>query len=74
MPEDEFKSLMSGEKIFSSAWESALMACESLHLISENMKTMSALNVTNENILKDIEIMNKDLDEFKVFFFIIITI
>lgn len=66
MPQDEFNMLMSGEKSFSSAWESALLACESLHLISENMKTMSTLSTTNENILNGIESMNKDLDEFKV--------
>lgn len=66
MPQDEFNSLMSGEKGFSSAWESALMACESLHLISENMKTMTKLNTTHETIVKNISAMNKDLDEFKV--------
>lgn len=65
MPEEEFNSLMSGEKMCNSAWESALMACESLHLITENMKTMSKLNKRNDLLLKDIRDINQDLDNFK---------
>lgn len=65
MPEEEFNSLMSGEKLCNSAWESALMACESLHLITENMKTMAKLNKRNDLLLKDIRDINQDLYHFK---------
>lgn len=66
MPQDEFDSLMGGDRAFSSAWESALMACESLHLISENMKTMAALGRTTDSLEVEMEAMHKDLLEFKV--------
>lgn len=66
MTADEFNSLMSGEKLYNTAWESALMACESLNLITENMKTMSTLNQKNENVSKGVDAFNKDLVNFKV--------
>lgn len=66
MPQDEFNSLMAGDRAFSSAWESALMACESLHLISQNMQTMTALIRTSDSMEAEMEAMRKDLMEFKV--------
>uniref|UniRef100_A0A1I8PDU5 Rab5 GDP/GTP exchange factor n=1 Tax=Stomoxys calcitrans TaxID=35570 RepID=A0A1I8PDU5_STOCA len=66
MDEEEFDMLMSGSKPFSSAWESALMACESLHLISENMKRMEMLNTRNENITKGIAQFEMDLKDFQL--------
>lgn len=66
MVKDEFDALMSGEKVYNSAWESALMACESLHLISENMKTMVILNDRNEQLSIKIDAMKTGLDLFKV--------
>lgn len=66
MSAEEFNGLMMGEKAGPSAWESALMACESLHLISENMKTMKKLGARNEEILKGIETLNEDIVSFKV--------
>ncbi|XP_055619054.1 rab5 GDP/GTP exchange factor [Toxorhynchites rutilus septentrionalis] len=63
MSVDEFNGLMNGEKTGPSAWESALMACESLHLISENMKTMKNLGARNEEILKNIEVLNGDITD-----------
>lgn len=65
MPEDEFKQLMSGEKLHSSAWESALMACESLHLISENMKIMAGLKQRNNSLMNGMDKMNHDVTDFK---------
>ncbi|XP_075161149.1 rabaptin-5-associated exchange factor for Rab5 [Haematobia irritans] len=66
MDEEEFNMLMSGSKPFSSPWESALMACESLHLISENMKRMEMLNTRNENITKGIAQFEMDLKDFEL--------
>lgn len=66
MTAEEFNSMMSGETLHNTAWESALIACESFNLISGNMKTMSILNEKNENISKGIESLNKDLINFKV--------
>lgn len=64
MSTEEFNGLMAGEKTGPSAWESALMACESLHLISENMKTMKNLGTRNEEILKNIDLLNEDIESF----------
>ncbi|XP_005185385.2 rab5 GDP/GTP exchange factor [Musca domestica] len=66
MDQEEFDMLMSGSKPYSTPWESALMACESLHLISENMKRMEMLNTRNQNISKGIAQFNEDLKEFQL--------
>lgn len=66
MPQDEFNALMSDERVYNSSWETALMHCESLNLIAENMKTMSTLNEKNDKITKGIHAINKDLVDFKV--------
>lgn len=68
MDEEEFDLLMSGSKPYSSPWESALMACESLHLISENMKRMETLKIRNKNISVGIQQFALDLKEFQVRF------
>ncbi|XP_059614271.1 rab5 GDP/GTP exchange factor [Phlebotomus argentipes] len=65
MADDEFRELMSGEKMCNSAWESALLACESLNLISDNMKIMADLRKRNEDLQDGIEAMNRDMDDFK---------
>lgn len=57
---------MSGDKSFSTPWESALLACESLHLISENMKRMESLKKRNNNIASGLENFRKELFEFEV--------
>lgn len=66
MPQEEFESLMSGEKVYSSAWESALMACESLHLISENLKTIESLDRRNDKVTTSVNVLNTDFDRLKV--------
>ncbi|XP_017473438.1 PREDICTED: rab5 GDP/GTP exchange factor isoform X1 [Rhagoletis zephyria] len=63
--EEEFDSLMSGDKAFSTPWESALLACEGLHLISENMKRMESLKKRNSSIAAGIENFRRDLEEFQ---------
>lgn len=68
MPQEEFNLLMSGEKIYSSAWESALMACESLHLISQNLKTIELLDHRNDEVTVSVDVLNKDFDRLKVRF------
>lgn len=70
MDQKEFDLLMSGSKHYSTSWESALMACESLHLISENMKRMEMLKTRNRNISTGIQQFALDLQEFQVRLFI----
>jgi Rab5 GDP/GTP exchange factor len=66
MTTDEFNSLMSGEKVYTSAWESALMACENLHLISENKKTMQTLQKKNDDIFTEMKTLKEDMENYKV--------
>uniref|UniRef100_W8BK82 Rab5 GDP/GTP exchange factor n=1 Tax=Ceratitis capitata TaxID=7213 RepID=W8BK82_CERCA len=63
--EEEFQLLMSGDKAFSTPWESALLACEGLHLISENMKRMETLKKRNTSITTGIDNFRKELEEFQ---------
>ncbi|XP_055844202.1 rab5 GDP/GTP exchange factor [Episyrphus balteatus] len=65
MPVEDFNLLMSGQKSYSTPWESALLACESLHLISENMKRMELLKKKNSNILNGITNLSKEMNDFK---------
>lgn len=61
----EFEALMSGEQTHSTPWESALLACESLHLISENMKVMEQLQKRNATISSGIVDFERELIEFQ---------
>ncbi|KAH8372503.1 hypothetical protein KR093_011772, partial [Drosophila rubida] len=62
---EEFEALMSGEQAFSTPWESALLACESLHLISENMKCMEQLQKRNSMISTSITDFERELIDFQ---------
>ncbi|KAH8297653.1 hypothetical protein KR054_004814 [Drosophila jambulina] len=62
---EEFGALMSGQQPYSTPWESALLACESLHLISENMKRMEGLQKRNALISSGIASFEKELIEFQ---------
>lgn len=66
MPESEFNSLMSGETVFHSVWESALMSCEIFNMVNENIKSIELLKPRNAETLIGIENMKKDLSDFKV--------
>lgn len=61
----EFDELMSGNNQIHSAWESALMACESLNIISSNMKIMKDLNTRSNRLEEDTSLFKCDMKEFK---------
>jgi len=62
---EEFEALMSGQQAYSTPWESALLACESLHLISENMKRMEELQKRNALISSRITSFEMELIDFQ---------
>uniref|UniRef100_A0A2M3Z3A9 Putative vacuolar assembly/sorting protein vps9 n=1 Tax=Anopheles braziliensis TaxID=58242 RepID=A0A2M3Z3A9_9DIPT len=64
LTQSEFDSLMSGENEGTSAWESALIACESLHQISENMKTMKSLGTKNDELHQALIEFDKEVLSF----------
>jgi Rab5 GDP/GTP exchange factor len=65
LSKDEFDELMSGESQVHSAWESALMACESLNIISSNMKIMKDLNTRGHRLEDDASLFLCDMKEFQ---------
>uniref|UniRef100_A0A182NM47 Rab5 GDP/GTP exchange factor n=1 Tax=Anopheles dirus TaxID=7168 RepID=A0A182NM47_9DIPT len=64
LTQTEFDSFMSGEHEGTSAWESALIACESLHQISENMKAMKTLATKTDELYEGIVSLNDEIDTF----------
>lgn len=66
LTKEEFDELMSANCCIHSAWESALMACESINLITSNMKIMKDLNDRNHRLDDDISLFSVDMKEFKV--------
>lgn len=66
LTKEEFDELMSANCRIHSAWESALMACESINLITSNMKIMKDLNERNHRLDDDISLFSVDMKEFKV--------
>lgn len=65
LSKDEFDELMSGENQIHSAWESALMACESLNIISSNMKIMKELTTRSNRLEDDASLFKCEMMEFK---------
>lgn len=65
MPKDEFDELMSGTKEYSTAWESALLACEGLRLMSENVREMAELQRKIEGVEQSILNVQRDIDTFR---------
>lgn len=56
---------MSGSISYNTPWESALLACESSHLISENRKRVDLLKSRNDNIAKGLEEFYTELENYK---------
>lgn len=66
LTKEEFDELMSGENRVHSAWESALMACESINLISSNLKIMKDLSERNNRLETDMSLFSAEMKEFRV--------
>ncbi|XP_044732935.1 rab5 GDP/GTP exchange factor isoform X2 [Chrysoperla carnea] len=65
MPDDEFASYMSGQRVPTSAWESALAACEGMHLISEHLKLLDELSTRNDKIIDGSAELKKKMLQFQ---------
>ncbi|XP_075220580.1 rab5 GDP/GTP exchange factor-like [Lycorma delicatula] len=65
MPEDEFDHYMSGEVVSSSTWESALIMCEGMHLMNENMVIFADLRNNYDSILKEVDGLKEEMLDFK---------
>lgn len=66
MPDDEFESYMSGERAPTSAWDSALAACEGMHQICENLKVLEQLNTRNQKITNECTDLKDQITQLQV--------
>lgn len=66
MTQEKFNAYMEGAKSFNSVWESALTSCETLRIISANMKTIEVLRAKNQETLIDARNMESELTIFLV--------
>ncbi|XP_039291981.1 rab5 GDP/GTP exchange factor isoform X2 [Nilaparvata lugens] len=65
MSEEEFDHYMSGEVVSSSTWESALIMCEGMHLMKENMVIFGELRITYDSLIKEVGDLKGQLETFK---------
>lgn len=68
MSNHEFNELMSRQQPVPSAWDSALMACESFHLIAEDIGQIKELSRRCGELQKAISSLDRDMIDFKVRF------
>ncbi|RZF32488.1 hypothetical protein LSTR_LSTR012226, partial [Laodelphax striatellus] len=65
MSEEEFEHYMSGEAVSSSTWESALIMCEGMHLMKENMAIFGELRITYDSLMKEAGDLKGQLETFR---------
>lgn len=68
MTEEEFSDCMSGKVTVVSAWESALVACESMHQLCEHLKLLNTLMERNDTVTEEAKTLNTRVDKFQVSF------
>lgn len=65
MSQQEFQAYMSGAITSVSAWESALVACESMHQLCEHISTLKSLNERTAAVRKGTAQLKEDILNFK---------
>lgn len=65
MAEKDFNAYMSGERVPANTWESALMMCESLHLMCEDITLLDNLKAKNLEIIKEARELQSRMMQFK---------
>ncbi|XP_026829022.1 rab5 GDP/GTP exchange factor [Ooceraea biroi] len=65
MAEKDFNAYMSGECVPANTWESALMICESLHFMCEDITLLDGLQAKNADIIKQTEELKNKMMDFK---------
>lgn len=66
MTEEEFSGYMSGTITTVSPWESALVACESMHQLCEHLEQLTGLNDRNKIVQDETKKLRDEMDKFKV--------
>lgn len=65
MTEKDFNAYMSGECVPANTWQSALMICESLHFICEDITLLDDLQAKNTDIVKQADELRIKMMDFK---------
>lgn len=66
MSQQEFDGYMTGAVTSVSAWESALVACESMHQLCEHLSILKGLSERTANVRKGTAELQEDILKFKV--------
>lgn len=65
MSEEEFAACMSGKVSVVSAWESALIACESMNQFCEHLTLLKCLTDRNSTIQEGTKKLSEEIDLFQ---------
>ncbi|KZC03839.1 PREDICTED: rab5 GDP/GTP exchange factor [Dufourea novaeangliae] len=65
MDEKDFNAYMSGERVPANTWESALMICESLHLMCEDITLLDEIKTKNTEILNETSDLKEKMLRFQ---------
>lgn len=65
MAEQEFQAYMSGEVTSVSAWESALVACEGMHQLCENLALLKDLSERSNKVQDETKKLREDMEKLQ---------
>ncbi|CAB3366842.1 Hypothetical predicted protein [Cloeon dipterum] len=65
LPNDEFDQYMSGKVVPVSTWDSALLMCESMRVINEQLTTLEDLEKRNGNTLSTASLLHQEILAFQ---------
>ncbi|KAL1140198.1 hypothetical protein AAG570_000130 [Ranatra chinensis] len=65
MPVEEFEEYMSGRIMPSNTWESALIMCESMHLMNENFLIFEELKNEHNIVVREAERLKEEVANFQ---------
>lgn len=65
LTQEEFDQFLSGEVVLPNAWESALMMCESMREMQENLTALAALQAEQEQLKESRRSLRRDMFAFR---------
>nr|CAD7570421.1 unnamed protein product [Timema californicum] len=66
MPVEEFDQYMEGKVVPASTWESALMMCEGMHFMNDQLAMLEELKIRHTNLIQDTSSLKGEMARFKV--------
>ncbi|KAJ8872992.1 hypothetical protein PR048_026608 [Dryococelus australis] len=66
MPAEEFEKYMCGKLVHTSTWESALMMCEGMHFMSDQLAILNDLQSRHSTLVTDATHLKEEMLRFKV--------